>query len=62
MIKWKHGPHRPLKKLPRWIWATLFLAYIIALVAMIIPFFCDIDKKVEVAMRPESARYNARWE
>ena len=35
MIKWKHGPHRPLKKLPRWIWAILSAVYIMSVYLMI---------------------------
>ena len=30
MMHWQAGPHRPPKKLPRWMWAILAIVYILS--------------------------------
>jgi hypothetical protein len=64
MNRWDDG-RKPIKKLPHWAIAIILLVYVIALITMIIPFFCDflgnIDQKIEIARRPESARYDAKY-
>lgn len=59
MRKLGRGPSFKKTKL---IWGIALLVYTIALATMIIPFFRDIDQKISIAQRPESARYDARWE
>ncbi len=62
MMKWNTGPNQPTKKWPLWIYAGLLVVYIISLAAILIPFCSSWDARVEQARRPESARYDARWE
>ena len=37
MNRWQTGPHRPVKKWPRWAWAICLLVYTMLLLYMLMP-------------------------
>ncbi len=48
MYRWNTG-RKPIKKLPRWIMATILLVYTMSLTAMFMPIILNWDLHVEAA-------------